>query len=69
MGMIVDHDHRSFVIGSMYYFMHEIMEKLINKCICFCDNFLNHNNQDKLDYHELQNININTYTDGRFLTH
>ena len=31
---------------------HEIMKKLINKCICFCENFPNHHILDKLDSHE-----------------
>ena len=36
------------------------MEKLINKCICFFyENFPNHHILDKLDSHELKNVNIN----------
>ena len=31
---------------------HEIMEKLINKWICFCEDFPNHHILDKLDSHE-----------------
>ena len=31
---------------------HDIMEKLINNCIYFCENFPNHHIIDKLDSHE-----------------
>ena len=31
---------------------HDIMEKLINKYICFFENFPNHHILDKLDSHE-----------------
>ena len=35
------------------------MEKLINKCICFFRELPNHDILDKLDSHELTNLNIN----------
>ena len=34
--------------------MNEIMEKLINKCICFRENFPDHHIRDKLDSYELK---------------
>ena len=36
----------------LYVVKHDIMEKLINKCICVFENFPNHHILDKLDSHE-----------------
>ena len=43
--------NKSYVL--FHVVKHEIMKKLINKCICFfCEKFPNHHILDKLDSHE-----------------